>query len=261
MPDGLIGGLIQQGLPPLFGLYITPHHVGNAEITFGGIDKKKFKGEPPVSVPCLHSMRTNTRRITGDLTYAPLPNLNASENVGEHWITESTGITVNGRTSHALQAKREIIWDSGTSNIVLSKNDTEVRHPLHIPLCLHLPYTYQAIYALVSHDIKPFAAEPGTYGIPCKCIRDLRSEISFTFTSIHGQPFHLTIPTSELNLGPFASDKSMCQTLINANDDFAVIGASLLKHYYTVWDLGNQRMGFASNGRRKSSSMNRSASD
>ena len=42
---------------------------------------------------------------------------------------------------------------------------------------------------------------------------------------------------------------AQCQTLINADDSFNIIGASLLKHYYSVWDIGNQRMGFAPTGK------------
>ena len=43
----------------------------------------------------------------------------------------------------------------------------------------------------------------------------------------------------------------MCQTLINAVEGYYIIGASLLKHYYSVWDLGGKRLGFASNGELK----------
>ena len=105
----------------------------------------------------------------------------------------------------------------------------------------------QAVYALISPDIKPNPNVPGTYGIPCSAIPNLRAEISFTFTSQSGAPFDLTIPSSELSVGPFRSNPAMCQTLINAFENFNIIGASLLKHYYSVWDLGNQRLGFAPN--------------
>lgn len=108
----------------------------------------------------------------------------------------------------------------------------------------------QAVYAQISSSIKPFAAESGTYGIPCSQVSSLPAVISFTFTSQQGQPFTLTIPSSELSVGPFKSDPTTCQTLINAFEDFFIIGGSLLKHYYSVWDIGNKRLGFASNGER-----------
>ena len=107
----------------------------------------------------------------------------------------------------------------------------------------------QAIYAKISPDIKPYFNEPGAYGIPCDLIPSLSAQIDITFTSQEGTPFNLTIPSSELNLGPFADDASTCQTIINAYDlydvQIQIIGGSLLKHYYTIWDVGGQRLGFA----------------
>jgi hypothetical protein len=60
---GIFGALIKQGVPckkislswsfpktqlqfiALFSLYLTPKSVGNAELTFGGIDESKLNGE------------------------------------------------------------------------------------------------------------------------------------------------------------------------------------------------------------------------
>jgi hypothetical protein len=79
---------------------------------------------------------------------------------------------------------------------------------------------------------------------------NLSAELTFGFTSSSsGKRFDITIPTSEFNLGPFDNDTSLCQALINVwlpgQDLPPLIGASLLKHYYTVWDTGNQSLGFA----------------
>ena len=106
----------------------------------------------------------------------------------------------------------------------------------------------QAVYALISPDIQPFAAEPGTFGIACDRIPGLPAVITFTFTDIAGLPFNLTIPSSELSSGPFRSNTTLCQTLINVSEGLTLVGASVLKHYYSVWDVGGQRMGFAKNG-------------
>lgn len=59
-----------------------------------------------------------------------------------------------------------------------------------------------------------------------------------------------TIPSQELSIGPYPNQTDICQTLITAdvNDIVGgawIIGGSLLKYYYTVWDLGNVRLGFA----------------
>ena len=107
----------------------------------------------------------------------------------------------------------------------------------------------QAIYAMISPDIKPNPNEPGAYGISCRLISSLSAQIDITFTSQQGHLFNLTIPKSELSVGPFANDSSTCQTFINAFDGFpapmGIMGGSLFKHYYSIWDVGGQRIGFA----------------
>ncbi|KAI0645713.1 acid protease [Trametes meyenii] len=200
--EGFFAAVVKTGLPSLFSLFVTPNEVGNAELLIGGIDKTKFKG---------------------DLIYA--------DQTGEgDWEVQSSQISVNGKTTSRLKRRRNIIFDSGTSNILFDTQTTE------------------AMYALISPDIKPFDDEPGAYGLPCSKIGDLPAKINFTFTSQAGKAFNLTIPSEELNVGPFTSDPSTCQTLINAFDGLELVGGSLLKHYYSVWDVGGQRMGFAPNG-------------
>ena len=110
-------------------------------------------------------------------------------------------------------------------------------------------FTTQAVYALISPHIQPFAPEPGAYGIPCTELRNLPASIDITFTSQQGADFNLTVPTTEFNLGPFRSDPTgeTCQTVINALDGFFVVGAPVFKYFYSVWDQGNKRMGFAPN--------------
>ncbi|KAJ6594144.1 acid protease [Mycena capillaripes] len=199
--QGVFASLINQGLPSLFSLYLTPQAVGNAEMTVGGIDTTKF---------------------TGNLTFASLPAGSSAT-----WTLNSPQLSVNGKTTTVLKATRNIIFDSGTSNILFSTATTN------------------AMYALISPDIVPHAAEPGTYGIACDKIDTLPAVIDIGFTSQNGTPFNLTIPSSELSVGPFADNPAICQTLINAFDGLSLVGGSLLKHYYSVWDVGNQRMGFA----------------
>jgi len=207
--DGIMGlglqtgsffqSLVDQGLPSLFSLFLTPKSVGSAELTLGGIDTSKFSGTP---------------------TFVPVTG------AGSFWELTSSQVAVNGKTSSTLKKTQSIIFDSGTSNLVFPQSITE------------------AIYALISPNIKANPAEAGTYGIPCSQVSSLPAVIDFTFTTTGGQPFNLTIPSSELSVGPFHSNASLCQTLINAMSGTSIIGGSLLKHYYSVWDVGNSRMGF-----------------
>ncbi|KAF8894062.1 acid protease [Infundibulicybe gibba] len=198
--QGLFASLVNQGLPSLFSLFLTPNAVGHAEMTIGGIDNTKFSGNP---------------------TFA------SASGTGATWQLASSGVSVNGKTTSLLHTGRTIIFDSGTSNILFPTTTTE------------------AIYALISPDIKANPNEPGTYGIACNRISSLPAVIDITFTSQSGTPFNLTIPSSELSVGPFANDPSTCQTLINAFDNLSLVGGSVLKHYYSIWDVGQRRLGFA----------------
>ncbi|EIM82278.1 acid protease [Stereum hirsutum FP-91666 SS1] len=166
----------------------------------------------------------DSSKFKGDLINATLPGS------GRTWELPSPSIFVNGQTTPLLNSERTVIFDSGTSNVLFSTNTTE------------------AIYALISPLIQPHASEPGTYGLPCSLIPTLPASISITFTSTSNEPFNLTIPSEELSVGPFADNATECQTLINAFDGLELVGGSLLKHYYTVYDVGARTIGFAENG-------------
>jgi len=57
----------------------------------------------------------------GNLTYASL-----GEDAGPTWYLNSPGIFVNGKTTSLLDTSRDIIFDSGTSNVLFSTDTTEV---------------------------------------------------------------------------------------------------------------------------------------
>jgi hypothetical protein len=164
----------------------------------------------------------DSTKYTGSLRYAPV------QSSGD-WALSSSAIYVNGKTSTTLKTRRSIIFDSGTSNVLFPTSTTK------------------AIYSLISSDIQPVGSN-GMYGIACSKISSLPAQIDITFTDTSGQPFNLTIPSQELNVGPIAGNTAMCQTIINAYDGLSLVGGSLLKHWFSVWDFGNGRMGFAKNG-------------
>lgn len=83
-------------------------------------------------------------------------------------------------------------------------------------------------------------------------VEGITAEITLNFLTEDNKTLPLTIPSSELSVGPFRNNRTLCQTLINA-DIFTSVGASVLKHYYSVWDVGNLRMGFAPSGTRECS--------
>ncbi|KAJ7167987.1 acid protease [Mycena filopes] len=163
----------------------------------------------------------DTTKFQGDLVYSP--------NVDGQWQLNSQALFVNGKL--ALNKTVPLIFDSGTSNILFVES------------------TAKAIHALISPNITTNPDEPGTFGIPCALLPSLPASISIQFAPIAGQnAFNLTIPSSELSLGPFAKTPELCQTLINVSEGFNLVGLSLLKHYYSAWDIGGARIGFAPNG-------------
>ncbi|CAE6461519.1 unnamed protein product [Rhizoctonia solani] len=155
------------------------------------------------------------------VNYIPIP-----KGAYGFWQLESTQFAVNGKTNEALKQIRQVYFDSGTANLQLPKSTTE------------------AIYALISPKIQPFG-ESGAYGIPCSDLSSIEARVDLTFKDQAGEPVVLSIPTQELSVGPFRNNETICQTFINAGFDQNFVGGSLLKHYYSIWDQGNARMGFA----------------
>ncbi|KAG8702444.1 hypothetical protein FRC08_003483 [Ceratobasidium sp. 394] len=142
------------------------------------------------------------------------------------WQLESSQFAVNGETNAALKQVRQVYFDTGTANVQFPKNTTE------------------ALYALISPKINAFG-DKGAYGLPCSEVSTVKARIDLTFTDQSGKPVVLSIPPEELSVGPFKSNPEICQTLINAGFDQNFVGGSLLKHYYSIWDQANARMGFA----------------
>ncbi|KAH8803483.1 aspartic peptidase domain-containing protein [Xylogone sp. PMI_703] len=114
------------------------------------------------------------------------------------------------------------IFDTGTANLIGPRD--------HV----------QAIYALISPNITTFD-DLGTYCMPCEELEQLNASVSLSIGGIN-----YIIPPEEFNIGPLGG--GLCQTFINSNPpggNSFTIGGSLLKHYYSVWDMGNSRLGFA----------------
>lgn len=90
----------------VFGFYLTPHAVGNAQLTIGGIDHDKLQS-PLIYVP------VEPPDTFGALNFSL-------------WVVNATGISVNGKTSHTLNQTLSLIVDTGTSNMVFPKQIAKV---------------------------------------------------------------------------------------------------------------------------------------
>lgn len=197
--------LVAQGKIPkkIFGLYLSPQKVGNAEMSLGGI---------------------NQARITGEITYIPV-------NASMGWSVRFKSVAVNGQMTDI--PGQMAIADSGTSNMIAPRRDLD------------------KIHARISPKIK--LTDPnGAYGIPCADLPGINASITIGL----GDGL-FTIPSQELSVGPFAEapktgayagQEGICQTLFNSASEgvpFWILGGSLMKYYYTVWDMETPRLGWA----------------
>ncbi|EJD42596.1 acid protease [Auricularia subglabra TFB-10046 SS5] len=161
-------------------------------------------------------------KFSGEPTYAAL----STNGPDVFWTLTSDGIFVGGQAARNTR-NLDVIFDSGTSTIALD------------------PKLSKLIYGLISPEIQPNAAKPGTWGFPCSILPLPQASIDFAFTSTSGQTFNLTIPSSSFSVGPFAGGNgTLCQGLITDLAGYAIVGGSLLKEYYSIWDLDQRRMGF-----------------
>jgi len=167
----------------------------------------------------------DSSKVTGDLQFAPIIK---PQSLPAFWALETSAVSVNGRIATNIPQRLGIIFDSGTSNCVFPKTITE------------------ALYAMISPQITAHGSL-GAYGVQCSEINSIAANISFTFNDVAGRPFDLVIPPEEFNLGPFRDDPTICQAVINALDGLNILGGSVLKHYYSVWDVDNAQMGFSIN--------------
>ncbi|KAH9059064.1 acid protease [Lactarius vividus] len=132
-----------------------------------------------------------------------------------YWQVLFDGISVNGKT--VFRTERAII-DTGTTQVI---GDTR---------------SVKAIYDQIP-DSKD--AGDGTWTIPCNS----NTPISITFSR---KAF--SISPSTFNLGPTSSGSSDCVGGFGASDGlgFWIIGDVFLQNVYTSFDLGHNRVGFAS---------------
>ncbi|KAF2098280.1 acid protease [Rhizodiscina lignyota] len=136
------------------------------------------------------------------------------------WNVNFTNIFVNGRPTGVANFA---VLDTGTSNIVAPSNDDAA-----------------AIYKHISIDIK-LLNETGVFGIACERICELPATLDF---EIEGRKY--TIPSRDFNAGPIEGHPGMCQTVINGGDvGFWILGGSLLKHYYSTFNVETKVVGLA----------------
>ncbi|KAF8512620.1 aspartic peptidase domain-containing protein [Hysterangium stoloniferum] len=198
----LYHSLKRNGFSALFGLYLTPSHYVGSEFILGGIDNSKLNGS--------------------NLTWFSVTDPTASKN---NWSLSPTHIFVNhAELDRSLFAEQLINFHSGETHVIMGRK------------------LAAAMNARISPAIQPIGSD-GFFGLPCSQVPSYRTEITLTFELTFGAPVNLTIPSRDLSVGRFQDNPSFCQTVISSADiSGGIIVVSLLKHYYSVWDVDGGRM-------------------
>jgi hypothetical protein len=178
--------LVQSGqLPgPEFGVYIEPRKVNGDEITLGGVDEAKFRG---------------------DINYLPLSPISTDPRV-QGWVLDLPAVYVDGkRLVNSTEPGKgqpipfgEVKLDLGGAFIAVPNNETAVD-----------------IYSQISPLI--YAIDPllGIWGAPCNVIDSLAKDLTFTFGADGGKQVNMTVPKENFNAGPLPPpyDSSLCQAI------------------------------------------------
>ncbi|PVF96166.1 acid protease [Serendipita vermifera] len=149
--------------------------------------------------------------FTGEITYVPVTQEG-------YWQIEFDALNANG--NHAVSSTSCIV-DSGTSLVI---GDSA---------------SVASFYNSIPGAKQDESIGRGFYTYPC----DGKPEVSFT---IGGKEFPIT---DSFNLGRVQEGSDMCVGGIVASGDtgdkFWILGDVFMTNYYTVFDVGNKRVGFA----------------
>lgn len=200
-------------LDPIFSLLLRAGD-GDAgkggELTLGGTDQSQYQG---------------------DIAYVGLNATGVA--LAAEWIVDLAGLFVNGSPFVSNTTIGLAILDTGTAFIEVPDNATAA-----------------AIYAQISPEIRQIDPA-GAWGARCDLLGNLSPVLTFTIGA-GSEALNITLDGNSFNLGPYPGQNGTCQTVFSNSAEpipypvaLWILGGPLLKAYYTVWDGGNQRVGFA----------------
>jgi hypothetical protein len=198
-----------------YGFYLPPAETDTAELTLGGIDYSKIIG-PAYPLPVDKTLTTEIGIL----------------------IANFSTIIVNGRDA---KIPGPAIVDTGTTTLLAPSNEVAAE-----------------IYALISPDIQ-LLNPLGLFGMPCDNFENLEATIQFKFGAhvftVPSSDFLVgLVPAGEATVGMYAGMSSLCQCAIlggglggtfSGLTDLWVVGASILKRYYSIWDYTEMGLSLA----------------
>lgn len=174
--------LVESGqLPaPEFSYYIEPREVHGSQITLGGVDKSKYKGE--ISTLPLSPIAADPRVVA--------------------WVLQLPAIYIEGKrvvntTEPGIGAPlpyAEAKLDIATSFMGCPNNETA-----------------RDMYALISPLIYEIDPVLGIWGAACDVVDRVAKDVTFTFGAEGGPQLNMTVPKENFNAGPLPWNTSLCQ--------------------------------------------------
>lgn len=206
----------------IFSFYTPAGNLDGAELTLGGSDQSKYKG---------------------DLAWTVLSQTEDGQPSG--WVVDQQAVLMStnnnsAQTPVSLNIQGEggalgwAVLDTGTAFIQTPDNVTAAR-----------------MYAQISPAIT-LIDPAGAWGAPCDVLNATAPDIMFTLGS-GSQMANVTMPKTAFNLGEYPGKPGICQAVFNSPEvpfsgdnstPIWILGSPLLKAYYTVWDGLNGKVGW-----------------
>lgn len=215
--------LVESGQLPstIFSLYTPAGNIDGAELTLGGMDQSKYKG---------------------DLAWTGLSQGESGQPSG--WVVDFQAMITTGESTSKTPITLNVpgdggalgwaVLDTGTAFIQMPDNETAAR-----------------MYAQMSPAITQIDPA-GAWGAPCDTLNAMAPHITFTLGS-GSEAANVTMPKSSFNLGEYPGQPGICQAVFNSpgvpsfGDNptpIWILGSPLLKAYYTVWDGTDSKVGW-----------------
>lgn len=231
---------------PIFSIYLNKasSYGWVGEIMFGGVDSTKYTGNitylPVASLSSTKSSSSNKKRAT-------LP-----KNTGNYyWMVGAEGVAVTNSSSTTTTTNgtdSNTILDlsfSSTSAFILDTGTTLTYLPSNI--------AQQVVEAFAGQDYT-IDAGSGAYIINCDAAKSTTQfEMKMT-SSGSADPVVLSVPASQLVI-PLNADTAAAATYClfgiaptsssNIGSNLYLVGDSVLRSTYMVYDIGNNRIGIA----------------